>query len=715
MKQMNYQGLDIFFKPADKIMNRLNYLAKFGVIGALVIIPLAIMMTSMLSLLSSEIKASQNRLNGIDLIAAVSPFVSDVQQHRVMSSSFLKGELTYTEEIETKRSEIVKDIEVINNLTEKYEGSIPVTERWETIKQNWARLLGEHDALTPTASIVRHDKIVTDTFHFIEEIMGYSGLVLQNDLNAYQLVSAMLIELPAIIEDIEQAKTLGSTLLSKTVTRDTERSMLMSPLITVQGAIESSYGNFSRNMSKAMEANETVEQALSEIVSDSTYVVQHFINYLKINLTETTVVGIITDTDYNKYVSEVTNGLYETNKAGTQVLIDITQKQKSDASKTRNILLAVVIVVLLLTVYACVSFYRSVKGTIKSLAVASSQIAQGDMTVRVRLETKDELSTIGDSFNEMAASFNQILKLNGDLSEQLASSAEELQAISLESAKTGSHMSESIQHIAESTDTQARSSEEIATSMEEMAVGINRIAESASIVSESTAETAELVEQGKLAVDEATGQMSQIHQSIHGVSSIIELLNEHSRKINGIVNMIIDIANQTNLLSLNASIEAARAGEHGRGFAVVALEVKKLAEQTKDSSSDIQKLVNAIRQSVEQAVTGMEGSRADVEQGLAKMGGVNEVFNSILGSVQSVVEKTQEISAASEQMSAGSEQVKASVDESLHISRNVSGSTQNVAAMSEEQLASMEEVASSAENLSKMVQEMQAQISKFKV
>lgn len=715
MKQKNNQGLDILFKPADKIMNRMNYLAKFGVIGVLVMIPIVIMMISMLSLLSSEIKSSQNRLNGIEMIAAVSPFVSDIQHHRVMSSSFLKGEPTYAEEIETKRNEIVKKIEVINNLTEKYEGSIPVTERWETIKQNWARLLGEHDGLTPTASIVRHDRLITYTFNFVEEIMGYSGLVLQDDLPTYQLVDAMLIDLPGIIENIEQAKTIGSTLLSKTITRDTERSMMMSPLITAQGSIETGYNNFSRNITKAMESNETVGEALSEAVSASTYAVQHFVNYLKINLTETTVVGILSEESYTDYVSEVTEGLYETNQVGIQVLIDIMQKQKSDASNARNILLAVIIIVLLLTVYACVSFYRSVKGTIKSLAEASSQIAQGDMTVRVQLETKDELSTIGNSFNEMASSFNQILRLNRDLSEQLAASAEELQAISLESAKTGSHMSESIQQIAESTETQARSSEEIATSMEEMAVGINRIAESTSIVSESTGETAELVEQGKLAVDEATGQMNQIHHSIHGLSSVIELLNEHSRKINGIVNIIIDIANQTNLLSLNASIEAARAGEHGRGFAVVALEVKKLAEQTKDSSSDIQKLVNAIRQSVEQAVTGMEGSKADVEQGLTKINGVNDVFNSILSSVQSVVEKTQEISAASEQMSAGSEQVKASVDESLYISRNVSGSTQNIAAMSEEQLASMEEVASSAENLSKMVQEMQAQISKFKV
>lgn len=176
------------------------------------------------------------------------------------------------------------------------------------------------------------------------------------------------------------------------------------------------------------------------------------------------------------------------------------------------------------------------------------------------------------------------------------------------------------------------------------------------------------------------------------------------------------IAVQTNLLSLNAGIEAARAGEQGRGFAVVAAEVRKLADQSKNTAGDIQDTLQQMTRLIDQTYESIRHTvAADVELGIQVTAEAKESFNSIEQSTAKINSQLHDISAITEQMSAGAQEVAASVHEISGISRSTSDAFQSVTAATEEQLASMEEISASSTELSRMAGDLQLKIERFKL
>ncbi len=169
-----------------------------------------------------------------------------------------------------------------------------------------------------------------------------------------------------------------------------------------------------------------------------------------------------------------------------------------------------------------------------------------------------------------------------------------------------------------------------------------------------------------------------------------------SREIGQIIEVITQISQQTNLLSLNASIEAARAGEHGRGFAVVAGEVKKLAEQSSNSAGQITELVNAIRDEIDKAQQSMQSATDEVTVGIKVVHTAGGLFSEIERFVNEVSSQVQEVSAAAEQISVGTVQVVQSIEEIASVAQATASGSQNVSAATQEQLASMEQISSSS-------------------
>ncbi|TXK84227.1 methyl-accepting chemotaxis protein [Paenibacillus sp. N3.4] len=210
-------------------------------------------------------------------------------------------------------------------------------------------------------------------------------------------------------------------------------------------------------------------------------------------------------------------------------------------------------------------------------------------------------------------------------------------------------------------------------------------------------------------------QMDYIRASVSESVHVIHDLGEHSKQVAEIASVIGGIAQQTNLLSLNASIEAARAGEHGKGFAVVASEVKKLAEQSRLSSEQIAHLLEDIVSKVNHAVLVMEKGASDVEQGSDSLKKAGSAFYDIYAAVQQVTGQVQEVSAATEEISAGTEQMLASEEMLAHLSKDISNNSNGVVAVSQDQLAAMKEVFGSADGLSKLAEELREEVSHFKL
>ncbi|WP_248927059.1 methyl-accepting chemotaxis protein [Paenibacillus hamazuiensis] len=394
----------------------------------------------------------------------------------------------------------------------------------------------------------------------------------------------------------------------------------------------------------------------------------------------------------------------------------VTQdSQEVYAARDQFLKICVVILVVACILVVLVSLIagRQVSKPLLVISGALRQAAEGDLTSRLGVRTRDEIGQISESVNVMFDSISAMIRQVNQTSEHLAASSEELTAISAQNVESSKQIGISLDNVVGGSEKQAQAAQQNVAAMEEMSVGITRIAGSAASVSDAALSSSEEAKQGNVVVQKAVAQMDAIQTTVKRTSSEISQLGELSSKIGEIVHVIGEIANQTQMLSLNASIEAARAGEHGRGFSVVANEVKKLADQTKTASANIAELIEEVQKTTDKAIHAMQEGVDVVDSGTQLMTQVGSVFETIYSSIQHVTEQIQEISASTEQISAGTEQVTSSMNEVASISDKSFTNAQAIAASSQEQLASMEEISASSETLSQMAQELQETLSKF--
>ena len=209
--------------------------------------------------------------------------------------------------------------------------------------------------------------------------------------------------------------------------------------------------------------------------------------------------------------------------------------------------------------------------------------------------------------------------------------------------------------------------------------------------------------------------MKAIDASVENFGEVIQSLAHRSNEIGKIVDVINGIATQTNLLALNAAIEAARAGENGKGFAVVASEVRKLAEQSQDSTKQISDLIQNIKQETERSVFLMKEVSHHTKAGLETTEDSAVRFEQIMLRTQEMTPRIEDVTATVEEIAANVQEVSASATEIAHIADENSSAAERVAATTEEQLGSMEDISQSAKTLSDMAEELQVLVSRFKV
>ncbi|WP_134702771.1 methyl-accepting chemotaxis protein [Ammoniphilus sp. YIM 78166] len=340
--------------------------------------------------------------------------------------------------------------------------------------------------------------------------------------------------------------------------------------------------------------------------------------------------------------------------------------------------------------------------------------SQGDLSVKADVSSKDEIGLLAHNFNEMLGNFSSITQQLRKVSKEIDESSQVVNLGSEQTKQASSEVAASIQQIAMGADSAATGAVESVKAMEEMAIGIQRIAESASHVAETISDVAKESVEGNAVVQSTVVQIRTMADRIKESTQLIESLAVQTKEIDQIIVVISEIANQTNLLALNAAIEAARAGEHGRGFAVVASEVRKLAEQSKESTNQIATLIERIQSHTKQAVESMRLGVEEVEEGAKHVYQTGERFERISHSIQGVSSQIEEVSASTEQMSAGSQEVTASIVELSQSATEASRYAQQVAAATEEQLASIEEVARSTETLTQIVRQLDTMMIRFK-
>lgn len=425
---------------------------------------------------------------------------------------------------------------------------------------------------------------------------------------------------------------------------------------------------------------------------------------------------------YTKYQEEVTISRANANSVMTEIgdyletYADELATIITDSNKSStNVMIIVIILVVIVNLLLGATITRMIVNPVKEMKGLMADAENGDLTVEGKYSSKDEIGMLTDSFNSMMHRLRELMRQVHNTSEQVSASSEELTASAEQSSKASEEIASTIQEVATGAEHQVSRVEEGTKVVAEMTQNVQHINTNTYELSLNATEAAQKAREGNVSIQSTIEQMNSINTAVTQLSHVVKGLGKRSEEIGNIVEVITDIASQTNLLALNAAIEAARAGEHGRGFAVVADEVRKLAVQSTDSAQNVIHLIEIIQDETHAAVQSMETTAYEVTEGIGAVHKAGQSFASIQSSIEEVSKQIQDVSAAAEQLSIGSEQVLRSEKELAEIAEDAAFGSQNVAASIEEQLASMEEISASADSLAQMAEELQLQIRRFKV
>jgi methyl-accepting chemotaxis protein len=384
--------------------------------------------------------------------------------------------------------------------------------------------------------------------------------------------------------------------------------------------------------------------------------------------------------------------------------------------KTAWIISSVIGVLILLISVIGYVVIRQIMVTVKRIVTITRGVAGGNLCYEAQIKyAADELGQISEAVDVMIGKIKGLIGTIAENTQLVQSASREMTDSSKESATAAEHVAENIQEVTHDVEIQTRSTEEASRAIEEMAVGIQRVAENTGIMAEHSSLTSQHAELGNEHLHKLKKQMADILASIMRLSQTVQSLTRKSDQIGRIASSITDFANQTNLLSLNASIEAARAGEHGRGFSVVSNEIRKLAAQSIQSADGINRLIQETRLEISSVSDSMNVTMHEANEGSSLMNEVTQSFETIVESVQQIVSQIHETSAITEQMSASSQQISATMDQSATTTNQIFDKTQGVAAATEEQLALIENIAAAAEQLTDVVNTLNESVAYFKI
>ncbi len=372
-------------------------------------------------------------------------------------------------------------------------------------------------------------------------------------------------------------------------------------------------------------------------------------------------------------------------KSATKVITDTLQevvkyqegnvrKQFTSIRESNRTYLMVLIVFgvasILLAIVFSYTITRSIVAAIRGNAKAVKAMANGNLTIDIRTDRRDEFGEEMRAAREMVEKWRDVV---GNI---------KMAAASISSA--GQQLSASAEQMSKGSGEQANRSSQVAAASVEMSQTVVDIARNTNNIASSAANTVKIARDGEQVVNQSMQEVKEIAQTVDSSAESIRSLGDRSNQIGEIVNVIDDIADQTNLLALNAAIEAARAGEQGRGFAVVADEVRKLAERTANSTSEIGSMINAIQGDVDRAVKSMNNVAKKVDTGVELSSKAGESLRIIVESVDELLGMVQQIASATEEMSATSEEINRDIEQIAAVSRETSVSSEQTAQASGE-------------------------------
>ena len=617
--------------PAIRLMGRLSYAAKFGLISFLFMVPLVFLSGQVFYASYQSLKKTEGEMiaaNNIQQVMNIVYALEDFRNHAAplvfqQDSQLNNRMLDYRSVISSRYA---KALDAIDDEI--------LTEQLKAFKKNnFSKLSVDGDSRMPT---------FTDQFNFYQQVIDQLYLV----INTYAQSTGLALD-----SDAEIQQLMLITLSNSPVIRDAASLGYSAGIFAmIEKYLQSMTYDLLNDVFDRMVAVETDVQLVTSSleglglnsIAEQAKVSGRGMVDIQITLDEEVIAAtnlVMTWTEFEAYSMPRITALRELDSLILPLIAQKLQARLDDQSSHMFTTATVLLTVMSIIIYLYSAFFLSVQYSIARFFSAAQKIAQGDLTQRINFAGKDEMGQLRDAFNEMTSEVRGILSTVKDTAENVGEKVSDVETIANSSRQA--------------VNTQMAQTEEVANTITDMSERAITVVSMAGFAEQAALSGADRSTQAGEVVHNVISDVQHLSEEMSNSMEAVNRLADNSTNISSILGTIKGIAEQTNLLALNAAIEAARAGEQGRGFAVVADEVRTLASRTQGSAEEIEGLIKEVQQNIQRAVDTMEVNRTMVDKTVDSSGQVGEALESIQGSMREIQSKTLEIvSTASNQQEA---------------------------------------------------------------
>ncbi|HZX16295.1 MAG TPA: methyl-accepting chemotaxis protein [Pseudomonas sp.] len=621
--------------PAIALMNRLSFGMKFSLISVLFFLPMLVTNFYLVRDSYRQFISTQAALESIDLLGEsltlrrnLEDFVDLTEINAMIGQSGQAGDL---------EARLVKLQGSIGEALQGMAAVVREPEQIEEFNSKRDQLIAELAAVQAETSLQGKiglaEKLLGSSQVFIKLVAGQAGLSQDRQGSVRQMIELVTVDTPKVTAVLSEGRAVGAYSLAQGFLNSSASTAFDELLLE----LEKLHGEYGLNLqaslnSSAQARTELASQAASSLETLKTTVVV---------FEDKVVVADSLDTPWAQFYADISGAMEQTYQLNDAVLVflDKQLQVRLEENRTQMVLLvAALVVVFLLIVYLYGGFYVSIRTTLKKLGQVMNQVAAGDMTVSFKAQSQDELGELGQVFNETVSKIHQLIERVGQTVVEVERQADRVQQVSGESNQAVAGQRGQI--------------DQIATAMNQMSATAQEVAHSAAAAVGSAQSVNDETVSGRALVESQVGSIQRLAGEIDQSVAVINKLASDSASISQVLDVIKGIAEQTNLLALNAAIEAARAGEQGRGFAVVADEVRNLAKRTQQSTEEIESMIAKLQSGVGAAVKAMSASHKMADTTVSESGKVQQALENILGAVGMIVDQNQQIATAAEEQTA---------------------------------------------------------------
>jgi methyl-accepting chemotaxis protein len=623
---------------------------------------------------------AQQRL-GVEMIAMLRGPIADIQQHRGMSSAFLNGEAGFRERMQQRQAAVDAQFAALHTADERLGAALKTGDKLALLQQSWTTLKQEVYGYTAAQSLERHTTLIESLRGFITHLAETSNLILDPELDSYYMMDLAVHRLPALAEGMGQSRALASGVAAHGSFTPQSWAQLAIRVDRIREANQA----LGHNLAAILRTNPNLGARLQQPGSQASGAVGGYLDLLNRMMANNEVSTSAADI-FDRSTHAI-DSVFEFFDVIIPTLDQMLERRIAEYTAIKRITMSVMFVVLLTLAYLFSCFYRAVLGSIAELNHAIRRIAGGDLTVQIAMQARDELRLVADQVNIMSRRFHELVSRVLRSTSEVATASEELSAVS----------EQTNQGIRE----QLSQTDQVATAVNEMSATVQEVARSAASASDATRSAQEESQTGHQVVQDTISTINALAEEIRATAASVRQLGADSDNIGKVLDVIRSVAEQTNLLALNAAIEAARAGEQGRGFAVVADEVRTLAGRTQQSTQEIQSIITSLQNGAHQAVQAMEASETRTDEGVAMAARAGGALEAITRSVTTIADMSAQIASAAEQQTGVAEEINRSVLQ--------------IAQVSDQNAAASTQTASSSTELARLAEELNGMVSTFRV